>query len=560
VSAHGIDIKTALEIVPRTTVFTTHTPVWAGHDAFSLDLVTPVIQPFAERLGTSVAEIISWGQTEGHDPKEPLSMFILGMHLSEFRNGVSALHGNTARRMWSHVWPKRPMDEIPISHITNGIHISSFISPAFADLFYRYLGPTWHMQPQNPENIDRIENISGEELWKAHELNRAHLISTCRQKLVQQYERENAPRAVIEKARSALDDDTLTIGFARRFAAYKRADLLFKDPERLEAILNSPDRPVQFIFAGKAHPKDEEGKAIIRRLVEFTRRTNVGKRIVFIEDYDMDLARHLIQGVDAWLNTPRRPLEACGTSGMKAAINGVINIGTLDGWWAEGYNEDVGWAIGLGEEYADSRYQDAIESQALYNLLENDVTPCFYDSRNGNGSGVWRTKMKSSIRMAMTDYGSLRMVSEYNSRFYGAAAENHDRLLANHAEAARQTAQQVQRYRELWQQVRIESPVRERSGAFRIGEVFSVAATVHLGRLTPDDVAVELYYGPYQQVAELQSGQTEAMTVQNDLGNGSYQYHCTLTCRQAGRFGFTARVTPRGDRRIKSTPGLITWV
>ena len=560
VSTHGLDTKTALEIVPRTTIFTTHTPVWAGHDAFSLDLVTPVIEPYTDRLGTDLEQIISWGQTEGPDRKAPLSMFVLGMHLSQFRNGVSGLHGKTARRMWSHVWPKTPLDEIPISHITNGVHIASFISPAFADLFDRYLGPTWHTWPLRPDNIERIENISDEELWKAHELNRAHLISVCRRKLVQQYERQNASTETIEKAESILDDDALTIGFARRFTAYKRADLLFRDPERLEAILNTPDCPIQFIFAGKAHPKDDEGKAIIQRIVQFARRSSVSGRIVFIEDYDMDLARHLVQGVDAWLNTPRRPLEACGTSGMKAAVNGVVNISALDGWWAEGHTEDSGWAIGLGEEYADADYQDVIESRALYNILENDVLPCFYGTKNGNASAAWRTKMKSSIKMALGNFSSHRMVSEYGSRYYNAAARNHDTLLADQAGEARRIAAKVKRYRDLWQQIRIEPPVRERSGAFRISESFAVSATVHLGQLMPEDVQVELYYGPYKQVEELQSGQTETMTVKTALENGSYEYQCVLTCRQAGRFGFTARVIPRGDDRVRSTPGLITWV
>ena len=364
---------------------------------------------------------------------------------------------------------------------------------------------------------------------------------------------------MIEKAESVLDDGVLTIGFARRFASYKRADLLFRDPDRLEAMLNSSNRPVQFIFAGKAHPKDDEGKAIIKRLIEFTRRSTISKRIVFIENYDMDLARLLVQGVDVWLNTPRRPLEACGTSGMKAAINGVLNVSVLDGWWAEAYREDIGWAIGLGEEYAYAEYQDTLESQALYNILENDVIPSFYHKKNGNTSALWHAKMKSSIKMAMEKYCSLRMVSEYESRFYNAAARHHDALLSGSAEKARQNVVRVKRYRDLWELIRIEPPVREQKGSFRSGETFSVTAVAHLGMLLPDDVEVELYYGPYNQVEDLISGQTKKMTVREGLGNGIYAYDCVLTCRDAGRFGFTARATPRGDDRTKTTPGLITW-
>ncbi|MGD8303876.1 MAG: alpha-glucan family phosphorylase, partial [Desulfobacterales bacterium] len=346
-----IDLETALEIVPRTTVFTTHTPVAAGHDEFPAEHVLPYLKPLEKNLGVSATEILSWGQTDGSPASAPLSMFILGLHLASHCNGVSRLHGSVARRMWSHVWPHRPVEEIPISHITNGIHISSFISQEFANLFGRYLGPDWYFSSRKPENIKHIDDIYDEELWRSHEMNRSRLVRTCREQLVKQYTRRNAPRNVIEALESALDPNTLTIGFARRFATYKRAYLLFQDPQRLEAIVNSQKHPVQFIFAGKAHPKDEEGKDLIKKLFHFASKPELRDRIVFLEDYDMHLARHLLQGADVWLNTPRRPMEACGTSGMKAAINGVLNLSILDGWWCEGYSEERGWRIGNGEEY-----------------------------------------------------------------------------------------------------------------------------------------------------------------------------------------------------------------
>jgi starch phosphorylase len=331
ISRHNVDLKTALEIVPRTTVFTTHTPVAAGHDEFPAEHVQPYLKPLEERLQTTEKEILSWGQPVGSGPEAPLSMFILGLHAASHCNGVSDLHGSVARRMWSHVWPERPVKEVPISHITNGIHISSFISSEFANLFNRYLGPDWYMSSRKPENINRIEDIYDEELWRSHEMNRSRLVRTCREHLIKQYTRRNAPSNVIETLESVLDPDVLTIAFARRFATYKRAYLLFKDPERLKAIVNSKKYPVQFIFAGKAHPKDNEGKELIKRLFMFASETELRDRIIFLEDYDMHLARHLFQGADVWLNTPRRPLEACGTSGMKAAINGVLNVSILDG-------------------------------------------------------------------------------------------------------------------------------------------------------------------------------------------------------------------------------------
>ena len=559
VSKYNVDLKTALEIVPRTTIFTTHTPVAAGHDEFPRDMVMPVLTPYAERLGITAEEILSWGQINGPDLKEPLSMFILGMHLSQYRNGVSELHGKTARSMWAHVWPERPLQEIPISHVTNGIHISSFISPEISILFDRYLGPDWYMGSRKPEIIELIDSIPDEELWWAHELSRSRLISICRQKLVAQYERQNAPKQMIEEMESALDNNTLTIGFARRFASYKRAYMLFKDPNRLDSIMNSETRPVQFIFAGKAHPRDNEGKDIIKRLVEFSHRTGGKKRIVYLEDYNMDLARFLVQGVDAWLNTPRRPYEACGTSGMKAAVNGVLNISILDGWWCEGYSEKTGWAIGNGEEYADLGYQDFVESQALYNILENEVVPRYYGVKNGDQHFSWTSKMKASMKMAMTKFCSHKMVHEYDSRYYGLAARRHDELLANAAAEAKIISEQVRRYRQSWNQIRIEQPVRERSGSFRVGDTFWVKTNVFLGELRPDEVEVELYYGPYKQLTELTSGETSVMTVSEDLGNGMFVYSCTMTCRDPGRHGFTARVIPRGDERVKFTPRLITW-
>ncbi|MEJ2284626.1 MAG: alpha-glucan family phosphorylase, partial [Desulfobacterales bacterium] len=469
-----VDLKTALEIVPRTTVFTTHTPVEAGHDEFPVDMVKPYVQPFEESLGVSVDEIISWGQPEGSGKEAPLSMFILALHMAAYCNGVSKLHGSVARKMWSSVWPQRPVEDVPISHITNGIHIASFISQEFAFLFDRTLGPGWYMGSRKPENIERIDEIYDEELWRAHETNHSRLVRTCREQLVKQYARRNAPSNVLEAVEAALDTNALTIAFARRFATYKRANLLLQDMDRLEAIINNKKQPVQFIFAGKAHPKDDEGKALIKRLFQFASKPAVASSIVFLEDYDMHLARHLLQGADVWLNTPRRPFEACGTSGMKAAINGVLNLSILDGWWDEGYTEDRGWRIGNGEEYQDLGYQDAIESQALYNVLENEVIPCFYDRKNGNPPACWIKKMKASMKMAMESFCSLRMVSEYESRYYIPSARRWDSLIADEAKEARKLAEQIKRLRSLWKDIRIKLPVRRAQGPYRVGDTFQV--------------------------------------------------------------------------------------
>jgi starch phosphorylase len=555
----NVDLNTALEIVPRTTVFTTHTPVAAGHDEFPAEDVLPFLEPLENRLGVPAAEILSWGQPDGAPSDAPLSMFILGLHLASYCNGVSRLHGSVARRMWSHVWPQRPVEEVPISHVTNGIHISTFISQEFATLFGRYLGPDWYMSSRKPENIQHIDDIYDEELWRSHEMNRSRLVRTCREHLVKQYARRNAARNVIEALESALDPNVLTIAFARRFATYKRAFLLFQDPRRLEAIVNSEKYPVQFIFAGKAHPKDNEGKDLIKQLFEFASKPELRDRIVFLEDYDMHLARHMLQGADVWLNTPRRPLEACGTSGMKAAINGVLNVSILDGWWCEGYTKERGWRIGNGEEYEDRDYQDAVESQALYNVLENDVIPCFYERKNGDVPGEWLKMMKASMKMAMEMFCSIRMAADYESRFYNPAAKRYDALLANECEEAKQLTSQATRLQSLWKDIKITPPMRHAHGPCRVGEKFEITTEVNLAELKPEEVDVELYYGQMKSLEDLEASKSEPMRVLEDRENGQYLYGCALNCQSSGRFGFTVRVTPRGDVRVKSTPGLLTW-
>jgi starch phosphorylase len=554
-----LDLKTTLEIIPRTTVFTTHTPVAAGHEEFAVELVKPYLGSFEEKLGISVNEILSWGQPEGSRVDAPLSMFILALHMSAYCNGVSRLHGAVARRMWSFVWPQRTEEEVPISHVTNGVHIPSFISQEFAYLFDRYLGPDWFLGSRKPENINRIGEIYDEELWRGHETNHTRLVRTCRRRLVEQYERRNAPRKVLESVESALDQDTLTIAFARRFATYKRAGLLLQDTKRLESIINNPKYPVQFIFAGKAHPRDNEGKELIKQLFQFASKPEVRDKIVFLEDYDMHLARHLIQGADVWLNTPRRPLEACGTSGMKAAINGVLNVSILDGWWCEGYSEDRGWRIGNGEEYEDHGYQDTVESQALYNVLENEVIPCFYDRRNGNLPVCWLKKMKASMKMAMEFFCSLRMVSDYEKRYYIPAARRWEDLLAENAEKAKKLAAQSSRLRTLWKNIEIKPPLRDTSGPYRVGDSFRVTSEINLGEFRPDEVDVELYYGYLESLEKLSASRVEPMKVVEEKGDGKYLYGCNLNCDISGRFGFTVRATPAGDARIKTTPRLLTY-
>ncbi len=556
---HNIDLTTALQVVPRTTVFTTHTPVSAGHDEFPVELVRPYILPLEKRLDTTAEHILSWGQPQGSSPATPISMFVLGLRMAEYCNGVSRLHGRVARRMWAHVWPDLPEHEVPISHVTNGVHSATWMSHEIGGLLERYMGPDWFLMVRTPSLLNRIDEIYNEELWQAHELGRSRLIRVCRELMVRQYGQRNAPKAMMEAAGSVLDQGVLTIAFARRFAAYKRAYLLLQDPSRLKAMLRSETRPVQLIFAGKAHPKDHDGKVLIQRLFHFIQEEKLGHRILFLENYDMQLARYLVQGADVWLNTPRRPLEACGTSGMKAGLNGVLNVSVLDGWWAEGYHPDRGWRVGDGAEYQDPAYQDAVESQALYNVLENEVIPCFYERKGGDPPERWLGMMKASMKMALQEYSGHRMVEEYDRRFYRSAARRMKDLLADGARQAKALVVQSDRLKVMWRDVRVENPVREQDGPFRVGEAFRVTVRVHLGQLRPEEVDVELYYGHVKSFDSLVEGQSELMAVEQVLEGGDYLYAGTLSCKRAGRFGFTARVTPRADHWIKNRPGFVTW-
>ncbi len=558
---HHLDRQTALEIIARTSIFTTHTPVAAGHDEFPADLVKPYLKPLAKQLDMPVEKLTAWGQSNGNDPdpNAPFSMFILGLRLSQYCNGVSRLHGQVARKMWSHVWPNRDDEDSPISHVTNGIHISSFLAPEISMLFERYLGPEWHLSSRKAENVERIDEIYDEELWRAHEMSRTRLISKVREQLVRQYGRRNAPASIMQAVENALDPDVLTIGFARRFATYKRAHLIFQDTERLTKLLTDSDRPLQIVFAGKAHPQDNEGKELIKQIMQIAQQEAFRHHLVFLENYNMGMARYLVQGVDVWLNTPRRPLEACGTSGMKAAINGVLNLSVLDGWWCEGNSPERGWSIGSGEVFDDSDYQDAVESQALYNILENDVLPRFYDRTDGNMPAQWIAMMKASIKMVMSDFCSHRMVDEYQQRFYLPAIERQATLLADEAREAKALSELHQRLKEKWKQIHVDPPLRDQDGPFQVEDAFHVSAQVHLGEILPDEVDVELYYGRIKRIDELIQGSPQPMQMVEDQGEGNFLYRCEVTCGDSGRYGFTVRVVPRADDWIKYTPGLLTW-
>ncbi len=381
---NNLDKNTAREVVYSSNIFTTHTPVPAGNDIFPIDMIQKYFTDYVKHIDMTMDEFIRLGRINPDDQKESFCMTVLALNLSAENNGVSELHGHVSRAMWKDIWKGVPVSELPIDSITNGIHTLSWISFDMQNLLDRYLGPRWRTKPLEYEIWERVQKIPDAELWRTHERRKERLIDFCRDRLKTQITNRGFTKSEIEHADQILSPEALTIGFARRFATYKRGTLLFRDLERLKKIVTNSEKPVQIIFAGKAHPHDNGGKELIRNIAEICRREDFRDHIVFIEDYDINVARYMVQGVDVWLNNPRRPLEASGTSGMKVPPNGGLNFSVLDGWWDEAYDGQNGWPIGNREEYTDLEYQDEVESKALYNVLENEIIPLFYERGRDN--------------------------------------------------------------------------------------------------------------------------------------------------------------------------------
>jgi len=411
--AQGVPFMQAFDMVRDQAVFTTHTPVPAGNDAFSLDLIDKYFAKFWDQLGISRDAFMniamqqqSWGPS--------FAMTVLALRLSEMHNGVSKLHGQVARSMWQWLYPGKSNDEVPITSVTNGIHTSSWLAPTMRNLFDRTLGADWYEHLDNPATWQALKSSDDGEFWQARLSLKRTLVEFVRERLAQRHTRLGFPPV----AWPMFDDTILTIGFARRFATYKRATLLFKDADRLKAILNNPARPIQMVFAGKAHPADEPGKHFIQDVYRRSQEPGFAGRIIFLEEYDMCVARALVQGVDVWLNTPRRPYEASGTSGQKASLNGIPNLSILDGWWPEAYDGTNGWAIGTEQEYDNLDAQDWDDAQHLYQLLENEVAPAYYDRDDSGVSARWVAIAKAAIMTCAPKFSTQRMLKEYVNRLY----------------------------------------------------------------------------------------------------------------------------------------------
>jgi len=542
----GVDFATAAQVVSSSNVFTTHTPVAAGNDSFSKGLTERYIGHFARAANISFGSLYAYGLASPAAPDDEFSMTILALSTSRHANGVSKLHGSVSRGMWADVWKGVPTDEVPITSITNGIHTKTWLAPEFDALYRKYLGEDWEDRLTDTEFWRRVMDVPAEELWNTHQLLKERLVHFVRSRILAQRQRHGEPPESLRKVSQVLEPQILTIGFARRFATYKRAVLLFSDPERLNAIVNNPERPVQFIFAGKAHPADEEGKNFIRGVVEISRQPEFEERIVFLEDYDAHIGRRLYQGVDLWLNNPLRPMEASGTSGMKLPPNGGLNFSVLDGWWPEAYNKNNGWTIGEDITDGDPTFQNQVDSGSLYHTLENQVVPLFYAKPDGLLPLAWIQLMRESIRTITPAFNTHRMVKEYNEKLYEHAARAYANLRADSCARARELSTWKAKIRDVWPRIKVNGADVDVEDRFHVtvDQPVKITSTVFLDGISPEDVRVQAYAGDSDDNDIHSPTVTDLELTGPGDEAGTYLYEGTLGTPESGSYGVNVRIIP----------------
>jgi starch phosphorylase len=540
----NLSFEEALEVTRKTAVFTTHTPVPAGNDEFHPDLVKRYFTEYCKNLGISIDFFLSFGRIKPEDKDSNFSMPVLAIRQASYVNGVSKLHGEIAQAMWKHLWQDVPTEHIPIGHVTNGVHLASWLSIEMMELFRRYLGDNWQEKQDQLSRWQRTENIPDPELWRVHCVRRRRLIYFIRERLKKQLIEKGASPQLIKESQEALDPEVLTIGFARRFATYKRGDLIFRDIERLMKLVDDALNPVQLIFAGKAHPQDHAGKEIIKRIIHALNDNRLWNRIVFIEDYDMNVARYMVQGVDVWLNNPLRPHEASGTSGMKAAVNGALNLSVLDGWWDEAYDHNNGWAIGSGEVYDDRGYQDEVESKTIYSIIENDIIPMFYEHSPDGLPREWIKMMKNAFITVTSFFNTHRMIKEYGSKFYHPAGKNYTTLSQENFKQAKELVQWKNNMRNEFKNIQIGDLHFDDTKVYKINDHIPIETEVFTGNLEPEDINVDIYYGNITGNHQLSGTAIQHLTEIKPLENGKYLFSGHLPCQKTGKFGLKIRITP----------------
>jgi len=553
----GLSFDEALEASRGNNVFTTHTPVPAGIDLFDAGMMRHYFERYCNEAGIPLDRFLGLGRRNPFNAGEPLSMAILALNASAYRNAVSKLHQAVSQEMWSDLWPQLPSWETPITSVTNGVHLPSWLNGDLAELYDQYLSPDWRERWNEKDVWQLVASIPDEELQETHRRRKRRLISFVRDRQTASASRRKAAAAELRYSSEVLDSNALTIGFARRFATYKRATLLFKDIDRLKRILCNPERPVQIIIAGKAHPKDMPGKGFIREIVQYSRDADLWKHIVFVEDYDMKVARELVQGVDLWLNNPKRGEEACGTSGMKAAINGVLNLSVLDGWFDEAYEYSGGWAIGDREPYADD--QDGIHASNVYYLLEHEIVPMFYEQRSGVGS-EWTKRVKQSLVNISPEFDARRMVSEYSEKLYNPAHRHAIGAIADHYEKAKLRVNWNGKVREVWDRVYFVDSGMNAIGAVTSGHPVSIQTAIDLAGLSPDDVRVEAVIGPIGGTGYLEDAEVIVLKPAGQHGEATL-FSRAVTPSQTGRLGYSFRISPNHfeDPLTRPCSTLMKW-
>ena len=558
-----VSFEVAKSMCSAKTVFTTHTPVPAGNDIFPIELMDKYFSNFWPKLGISREDFLRLGMKNTQGLEQGFNMGMLALRIAGKKNGVSKLHGAVSRRLFSDVWPNIAPDESPIEYVTNGIHTCSWLAPSMKKLFNQYLKPYWQDNIQDDETWNDIKNIPNKELWDTHTDRKKKLFALVKNNITTRLKSSGYNYEEINEIVSKLNPNALTIGFARRFATYKRATLIFRDLERLTQLLNNPERPVQLIFAGKAHPADKEGQDLIKYIHEVSMKPQFKGKIFLLENYNIAMSRYLISGVDVWLNNPRRPMEASGTSGQKASVNGVINFSVLDGWWAEGYNQKNGWTIGDNTEYQSYEEQDIADSESLYNTLENKIIPLYYENKKEDGvSDKWMEMFKNSIISTGGRYSTSRMVIDYTRDYYMELANLSKNHYQNLDEVIDFTNWKKNMYAS-WKDIKITQNNNLDNITIDAGNQIEVHCIVNLPEnIDCNSIRTEVYYGKILENGIMEQIQTVPMNlIEQDDENRTYKYSAKIELKTGGNYGYTFRVMPQTAMMLDTANlDLIQWV
>ena len=556
-----VSFDIAKDIVTAKTVFTTHTPVPAGNDIFPIELVEKYFDGYWKDLGITKEQFLELGMKPRDEIKNSFNMGILALKIAGKKNGVSRLHESVSRELFSDVWPDIAPQESPITYVTNGVHTCSWLAPNLKELYNKYLEPYWQDRIYSDETWKKIDKIPDEELWEAHKQRKVKLLKLVRDNVTSRLKNNGVHYETIREIVSGLNPDALTIGFARRFATYKRATLIFKDLERITQILNDTNRPVQIIFAGKAHPADKEGQDLIKYIHEISLMPQFKGKIFLLENYNINVARHLVSGVDVWLNNPRRPMEASGTSGEKASVNGIVNFSILDGWWAEGYNTKNGWSIGTNQEYYSYEEQDLADSESIYRTLEDKIIPAYYNKNEKSISETWIRLMKNSIMSTGGKYSTARMLVDYTEKLYMPLLNLTNKYFSSLENVTEYNRIKQELYAN-WNDIKITQENNADNITVDAGNKIKVSCKVELPNIDKDYIQTECYYGKILENGIVEDINIMPMDlVEENNETKTYTYETKIEMKTGGNYGYTFRVMPKHPMLLDpENLNLVKWI